>query len=173
FDCHRKLYYQDRMTLRNPVVSVLATPRPFDLEIVDGTPFELLVALYSLSSTDKGETWAPDSADGCPPATGDALAALGDPTGDVWLRLLGLAFEAQAHNAAALVEHVRRMQPLEVRRHLLGLDVPSWCRTVGAETIERAAGGEAQARERLAADALDYCADSAESLASILPLDPV
>src|SRR5207249_8494771 len=31
----------------------------------------------------------------------------------------------------------------------------------------------AQPRERLAADALDYCADSAESLAAILPLDPV
>ena len=160
------------MSLRNPVVSVLAPSRAFALDVVDGTPFELLVALHALTSPDRGDTWAPRGIDECPPATRTALAALGDPAGELWLHLFGLALEAEADDAAAFVEHVARMAPLDVRRHALGLYAPGWSRMMGVDTIERAARGDARARERLASEALAYCAETGESLAAVLPLDP-
>src|SRR5207248_11170655 len=60
--------------------------------------------------------------------------------------------------------------PLELRRHLLGLYVPSWCRIVGADTIERAARGDAAASKRLLADRRYYAGKARQALATILPL---
>ena len=94
----------------------------------------------------------PSAPGGCPAATRDAVAAVGDPTGDVWLHLLGLALENGAGDAADFVGEVDRTTPIDLRRHLLGLHVPSWRRAAGRATIERAARGDADACEQLAVD---------------------
>src|SRR5689334_8863111 len=108
------------MAVRNPVVGGL-TPRPaFAVEVAAGTAFELLSALHAVHSPNRGETWAPHTIGACPPAARAAIAAVGDPTGDLWLHLIGLAHEVRAPDPRAFVEHVRRMRPLELRRHLLG-----------------------------------------------------
>lgn len=159
------------MAVRNPVAGGMTQRPSFAVEVAAGTAFELLSALHALTSPNRGETWAPQDVDACPPATAAAIEAVGDPTGDLWLQLIGLAYEADAPNARAFVEHVRQMRPLELRRQLLGRHVPTWSRQVGADTIEGAVRGDPSARRRLHREALSYCSDSAASFAAILPLD--
>ena len=155
-----------------PVVSVLAPTRRFAVDVVDGTALELLVALRALTSPEGARTWIPSAPGGCPPATRDAVEAIGDPTGDVWLHLLGLALDTGAGDAAAFVEAVNRTRPLELRRHLLGLHVPSWRRAAGRATIERAARGDTHACDQLAAAWRQYCDDGHGALPAILSLSP-
>jgi hypothetical protein len=140
------------------IVDVMAPRAAFTLEVAFGTAFELLIALF-----------AADPAT-CPAATREALEAVGDTSGELWLHLLGLALELDSRDPEALVERVAGLRPLELRRHLLGLYVPSWCRLVGAETIERAARGNASACETLLAHPRYYAGRAADALAVILPL---
>jgi DNA-binding transcriptional ArsR family regulator len=155
-----------------PVVSVLA-PRPrFAVDVADGTALELLVGLRALTSRQRVRTWVPAAIGDCPLATRDAVEAIGDPTGDVWLHLLGLALEKGAGDAATFVEEVSRTRPLDLRRHLLGLYVPSWCRAAGRATIERAARGDPQACDQLAVAWRGYCDEGEGALPAILNLSP-
>jgi DNA-binding transcriptional ArsR family regulator len=138
------------MRLRNPEVhDVMAPPAPFEVDVVASTPIELLVTMF---------------------AEREGGRAVGDRTGELWLHLLGLALDLDAPDAASFVEGVARVAPLELRRHLLGLYVPSWCRIVGADTIERAARGDAAAAGRLLADRRYYAGKAPLALATILPL---
>jgi DNA-binding transcriptional ArsR family regulator len=150
------------MEERNPaIVDVMAAPAGFTVEVVAGTPFELLVLLFAAAAGRPGSV--PDS-------TRAALAAVGDRSGEVWLHLLGLALEFGEGDTAAFVEHVARTDALELRRHILGLYVPSWCHLVGAETIDRAARGNAAACAQLLANRRYYGGNAAKALTTILPL---
>ena len=140
------------------IVDVMAPRAAFALEIASGTAFELLIALFAA---------APEA---CPDATREALVAVGDASGELWLHLLGLALELDSHSSDALLERVAGLRPLELRRHLLGLYVPSWCRLVGAEMIERAARGNPSACKTLLAHPRYYAGHAADALAVILPL---
>jgi DNA-binding transcriptional ArsR family regulator len=155
-----------------PVVSVLAPARHLAVDVAEGTALELLVALRALTSSERAHTWIPSGLDDCPPPTREAVAAIGDPTGDVWLHLLGLALDTEADDAAAFIEAVRRTRPLELRRHLLGLHVPSWRRAAGRETIERAARGDRRACDQLAVARREYCDDGDGAVPAILSLSP-
>jgi DNA-binding transcriptional ArsR family regulator len=93
------------------------------------------------------------------------LYAEGGAAGELWLHLLGLALEADD-----LVDHVERLRPLELRRHLVGVFVPSWRRLVGIDTLERAARGDAVAARRLLAQPRYYGGHAAAALGPILPL---
>src|SRR5438270_12828510 len=100
------------MRSRNPeVVDVMSPAAAFELDVVASTPIELLVTMF---------------------AKCDGGAAIGDRTGELWLHLLGLALDLDAPDAASFVDGVARVAPLELRRHLLGRHVPSWCRVFGA-----------------------------------------
>jgi DNA-binding transcriptional ArsR family regulator len=137
------IYYQDRMSLRNPLVHDATAVTPdLPLEIRAGTPFELLIALYG--------------------AGGDA--------GELWLHLLGVALDSGAADAEELVAVVERLRPLELRRHVVGVYVPSWRRLVGAETLERAARGDAAAAKRLLAHPRYYAGRARAALGDVLPL---
>jgi DNA-binding transcriptional ArsR family regulator len=140
------------MSLRNPaVVDVMAPPAAFELEVVAGTPIELLVGMFAKCA---------------------GGSAIGDRTGEVWLHLLGLALELDAPDAVAFVDGVAAVAPLELRRHLLGLYVPSWCRLVGEETIELAARGDRAASARLLDDRRYYGGRARQALATLLTLSP-
>jgi DNA-binding transcriptional ArsR family regulator len=107
-----------------------------------------------------------------PSALRAALARVGDRTGETWLHLLGLALESTALDAASFVDEIADVDPLELRRHLLGAHVPAWRSLVGAETIERAARGEREAARRLLADDRYYGGRARDGLATLLPLTP-
>src|SRR5688500_1332910 len=142
------------MTQRNsemaPIRDAMVAQAPLRVEVQAGTPFELLIGLYATGTPDQERVdgWAPRLRD-CPSATRAALEAVGERAGEVWLHLLGLALESQARDAASYVEAVTAVQPLELRRHLLGAYVPAWVGMLGRDAIEAAARGDARAAKRL------------------------
>ena len=142
---------------------------PFELEVRAGTAFELLVGLSALTGDDEVRpSWLPASVDECPPATRDAIDAVGRGSGELWLHLLGIALEAG--DASSLVAAVARMRPAELRRHLVGVYVPAWRSVAGAEALEAAAAGDADAAARLLANERYYAGRATDALAGLLPL---
>src|SRR4029079_6738116 len=78
-----------------------------------------------------------------------ALADLGERAGEIWLHLLGLALEQPGEDASTFVASVGAVQPLELRRHLLGVHVPAWNELIGGDVLERAVRGDGRAAKRL------------------------
>jgi DNA-binding transcriptional ArsR family regulator len=65
------------------------------------------------------------------------------------------------------------MDPVELRRHLLGKYAWSWCTLAGEDTIERAASGDAVAGRALLGQTRYYGGHALASLSVLVPLDPV
>jgi DNA-binding transcriptional ArsR family regulator len=73
-------------------------------------------------------------------------------------------------SAQRFVDELEQVDPLDLRRHLVGVHVPAWRAIVGGDTIERAAAGEpAAVRELLASDRY-YAGRARASLSVVLPL---
>jgi DNA-binding MarR family transcriptional regulator len=134
------------------------------VEIEAGTSFGLLVALAVACRTPRDEL-APD--------LGAALTRVGDTEGEAWLNLLGIPLDAEAGTAEELLRAVDALDPVELRRHLLGRHAWSWCTLAGIEDIEAAARGDGAASARLLAHPRYYGGRAAASLAVLLALDPV
>ena len=131
---------------------------------------ELLIALSTLTGRRAGtDAWVPDLAE-CSAALNAAVAAVGPRSGELWLHLLGLALELPAGTAADFVDGVAAVEGLELRRHLLGAYVPAWRQLAGTETIERAAGGAADAAATLLAHDRYYAGQAKDALSLLLPL---
>ena len=144
---------------------------PFELELRAGTAFELLVGLAALTGEEEvRSSWLPESVEACPAATRAAIDAVGRRSGELWLHLLGVALEQEAGDAASLVAAVQRLRPAELRRHLVGAFVPAWRAVAGAETLELAAAGDADAAARLLENDRYYAGRAADALAELLPL---
>jgi DNA-binding transcriptional ArsR family regulator len=102
-----------------------------------------------------------------------ALERVGDRSGEIWLHLLGFAVDAPAPaDGAGLLARLEAADPLEVRRQLLGVDVPAWRRYLPLEVIEAAAAGDRAAQARLLEHPRYYGGAAGEALAVLLPLDP-
>jgi DNA-binding transcriptional ArsR family regulator len=140
------------VTLRDPPLTVQAQA---------AGAYELLIELSALP------------AERAPAGTRAALDGVGDRSGEVWLHLLGLATESPApRDAAALLASLEAADPLEVRRQLLGADVPAWRRLVPPEAIEAAAAGDRAAQARLLDHPRYYGGAARQALAALLPLGP-
>jgi DNA-binding transcriptional ArsR family regulator len=119
-----------------------------ETKVAAGTGFSLLVALSRAGEGD-------------------------DPTGETWLNLLGVPLDAgPPFDAERLVDAVRELDPIELRRCLLGRYSWSWCTLVGPETIERAAAGDATAFPALLEHPRYYAGRAREALSVLLPLEP-
>ena len=137
---------------------------PARIDVAAGTAFELLIALAG-ASVRAGASVEPELA--------DALGAVGDTAGESWLNLLGVPLElGPPYDAATLVDGVRELDPVELRRHLLGSYAWSWSTLGGAETIDAAAGGDRAAGKKLLAHERYYAGRARDSLSVLLPLDP-
>jgi DNA-binding transcriptional ArsR family regulator len=100
----------------------------------------------------------------------ELLVALTDET---WLNLLGIPLDAgPPYTAERLVEQVRDLDPVELRRHLLGRYAWSWRLLVGDDAIDAAAAGEASAFPTLLDHPRYYGGRARESLSELLPLGP-
>ena len=138
----------------------LADP-PTVVEAQAAGAYELLIEL-SVLGTEQGSA-----------GFREAVARVGDGSGEVWLHLLGLATELPApRDAAALLAGLEVTDPLEVRRQLLGADVPAWRRLIPAGSIEAAAAGDPAAQARLLDHPRYYGGAARQALAVLLPLDP-
>jgi DNA-binding transcriptional ArsR family regulator len=137
---------------------------PPTIEIAAGGSFALLLALAGASRT-PGEELAPDLR--------DALVRVGDGEGETWLNLLGIALDAgEPYSAERFLQAVDALDPLELRRHLLGRYAWSWCTLAGIDDIEAAARGDTAASERLLAHPRYYGGHARRSLGVLLALDP-
>jgi DNA-binding transcriptional ArsR family regulator len=133
-------------------------------EIASGTAFALLVALAGASRAPRDEL-----AD----ELGVALAAVGDVEGETWLNLLGVPIDAGSpFTVERLLEAIESLDPVELRRHLLGRYAWSWCTLAGVDDIESAARGDAEASARLLAHPRYYGGHAKASLGVLLALDP-
>jgi DNA-binding transcriptional ArsR family regulator len=145
---------------------IVRNPQSAELPVLlrHAPAFELLAGLYATGTpADSGASaWAP--------AEHEALAEIGSESGELWLHLLGLALELEASTAGDWVERVAELDPGELRRHLIGVHVAAWREVAGAETLERAAGGDGEAAEALLANARYYAGRARESLSTLLPL---
>lgn len=134
------------------------------VDVAVGSGLALLVSLAD-ASREEGQDQ--------PEALSRALAQIGDRAGETWLNLFGVALDAgPTYTADRLVAALEAIDPVELRRHLLGRHAWSWCTLAGTQDIEAAAAGDADAAERLLARPRYYGGHAPESLATLLPLDP-
>ncbi len=158
--------YQTRTSLVHPRVA-------YRVETRWTSAFELLVGMFATGTPSEGrdESWAPRRPRDCPPRTRDALAAIGNDAGEVWLHVLGLPLDEPVA-AAGLAALVAKTDALELRRYLVGEHVPAWRSAVGADTLAAAAEGDTAAARRLLRDDCYYGGRARESLRTLLPLSP-
>ena len=149
-----------------------AAPPSFGVEVRADPAFELLVGLSTLTTEREASrpSWVPAELSSCSVALRRAVDGVGSEAGEVWLHLLGLALDAPRGTAAQFVETVRRTNAQELRRHLVGLYVPSWRTVAGPELLERAAEGDPKAIESLLENESYYAGKARQSLGLLLPL---
>jgi ArsR family transcriptional regulator len=133
------------------------------IEVEAGTSLELLISLAAACRAPR-DRLAPD--------LGEALARVGDREGESWLNLLGVPLDARAWTAEELQRAIDSLDPVELRRHLLGRYAWSWCTLAGVDDLQAAAEGDAAASARLLAHPRYYGGHAAESLTTLLALDP-
>lgn len=137
------------------------TPSP---EVAAGTAFQVLAVLAAASRA------APDE---LPADLAAALAEVADPEGESWLNLLGVPLDAgPPYTAERLVSAVRGLDPVELRRVLLGRHAWSWCTLAGADDIDAAAAGDEGAIGRILEHPRYYAGNAATSLSTLLSVDP-
>lgn len=133
-------------------------------EVAAGSAFEVLAKLAAASRVEPSEL---------SPGLAGALGAVGDREGESWLNLLGVPLDAgPPYTAARLVSALRDLDPVELRRVLLGRHAWSWCTLAGSDDIDAAAAGDEEAIGRLLAHPRYYAGHAAASLSTLLSVDP-
>ena len=158
---------------QEPKVHDVSSARPaFVVELRADPAFELLVGLSALTTDRVPErpSWLPASLADCSAALQRAVDGVGRGAGEVWLHLLGLALEAPVGTAESFVAAVAGADVLELRRHVVGVHVPSWRIVAGEDTLERAAAGERKAIAALLDHDRYYAGRARRSLELLLPL---
>jgi DNA-binding transcriptional ArsR family regulator len=133
-------------------------------DVAAGTGFAVLVALAAASRRPRDELASELAA---------ALDGVGDTEGEVWLNLLGVALDAGApYDAERLHLALGSLDPVELRRHVLGRYAWSWCTLGGVDDIEAAAAGDDAAARRLLGRPRYYAGHARASLTVLLAQDP-
>jgi DNA-binding transcriptional ArsR family regulator len=158
------LFYLDRIytmaIVHQPTQALSAPP----VEVASGTGFDVLVALAHASGRPRDEV---------PAELREALDDVGDRVGELWLNLLGVPLDAgPPFSGERLASALSTIDPVELRRHVLGRYAWSWCTLAGVEAIEAAAAGDRAAFPRLLAHRRYYAGHGHDSLSTVLPLDP-
>ena len=134
------------------------------VEVAAGAAFSVLVALAVASRRPRSEL---------PAELATALENVGDTTGESWLNLFGVPLDAGApHTGERLLDALRSMDAVELRRQLLGRHAWSWCSLAGTDDIEAAAQGDDAAAARLLEHPRYYGGHAAASLGVLLRVEP-
>ena len=130
----------------------------------------ILIGLSAATSPNEPheKSWVPERR-AWSPELKDAIAAVGERSGEAWLHLLGLALELPSPDSRSFVKAVAaRVDALELRRHLVGVYVPAWVDMVGADTLAGAAKGNPRATSALLEHPRYYGGRAAEALSGLL-----
>lgn len=151
------------MTVSGPRVRDLTgKTRKLNVEVVWGAAFELLASAFvvTLGQPEVQEYEAgPDLFRRASEASsGEVLAELEQVGGgDLWLGLVGWAYDTpEPRGVAGFLDHLAAADPMAVRRELVTMQL--YHREAPPETIERAAAGDPEAAEELAALCEEECA---------------
>lgn len=160
------------ITKARKVHDASAAAPAFEVDVRADAAFELLVGLSTLTAERAPErpSWLPPDLADCSRPLRQAIERVGRGAGEVWLHLLGLALESPVGTSADFVKLVARTEARELRRHVVGVYVPSWRIVAGAETLERAAAGDAAAIDELLRHERYYAGRARQSLELLLPL---
>ncbi len=144
-------------------------PPRLAVEVEARPALELLVGLSAATSGGDPleESWAWPRV-GWSEGLTRAVDAAGERSGEAWLHLLGLALELPASTAAGFVDALVEVDPLELRRHLVGVHVPAWVTLLGADALERAATGDGVAIAALLEHPRYYAGRAREALPVLL-----
>ncbi len=148
-------------------------PPRLAVEVEARPGLELLVGLSAATSGGESldESWAWPRV-GWSGALARAVRAAGERSGEAWLHLLGLALELSAYSAAGFVDALEEVDPLELRRHLVGVHVPAWVTLVGADALEHAAAADDAAIATLLEHPRYYAGRAPEALPGLLDGSP-
>lgn len=151
------------------VHDAMSASGPLRVEVVAGASFELLFGVSTLTRPDRPlrSGWVP-ALDTCSARLRTAVERVGVHSAELWLHLLGVALEHPDDVVAA----VRSLDPAELRRQLVGVDVPAWQTVAGRDVLEAAAAGDPTSVARLLEHERYYACEARESLAQLLPLSP-
>jgi DNA-binding transcriptional ArsR family regulator len=158
------------MIIERSIRDVMGATAELAVETRARPALELLIGLSTLTASDRMEdadTWVPRLAD-CSPDLQREVSRVGPESGKLWLHLLALA----DGEAANLLDGVGRLDALELRRHLVGVYVPTWRDLAGAEQLERAAAGDPSVIEKLLENRRYYGGEAKQALSLVLPLAP-
>jgi DNA-binding transcriptional ArsR family regulator len=158
------------MNIERSIRDMTASGTELLVEARAGAALEFLIGLSTLTAPDRvagAETWVPDL-DDCSADLRLEISRVGRHSGKLWLHLLELA----GGDVPELLERVRRLDALELRRYLAGAYVPTWRDLVGRAPLERAAAGDQAAVKKLLAHPRYYGGEAANALSIVLPLSP-
>jgi DNA-binding transcriptional ArsR family regulator len=134
------------------------------LSVASGGAFAALLGLAAASARSRSDI---------PPELAAALDDAGDTEGETWLNLLGIPLDAgPPFTTERLLDELRSLEAIELRRHMLGRFAWSWCSLAGADDIEAAARGDAAAARRLLEHPRYYGGHAAASLGVLIGLEP-
>jgi DNA-binding transcriptional ArsR family regulator len=158
------------MNFERSIRDMTAPPGELVVETRAGPALEFLIGLSTLTARDRvadAETWVP-TLDDCSPDMRLEISRVGRHAGKLWLHLLDLA----DGDVEDLLERVRRLDALELRRYVVGVYVPTWRELVGGSWLERAAAGDRTAIEKLLSHRRYYGGEVRTALSLVLPLSP-
>jgi DNA-binding transcriptional ArsR family regulator len=158
------------MNFERSIRDMTAPPGELAVETRAGPALEFLIGLSTLTAQDRvadAETWVP-SLDECSADLRLEISRVGRYSGKLWLHLLDLA----DGDVDELLDQLRRLDPLELRRYLVGVYVPTWRDLVGGTALERAAAADAAAVKKLLAHRRYYGGEASKALSLLLPLSP-
>jgi DNA-binding transcriptional ArsR family regulator len=156
------------MNVERSIRDMTAPPGELAVETRAGPALEFLIGLSTLTAQDRigdADTWVPGLED-CSADLRLEISRVGRYSGKLWLHLLDLA----DGDVDDLLVRVRRIEPLELRRYLVGVYVPTWRDLVGGAWLERAAAGDPAAVRKLLAHRRYYGGEAAKGLSLVLPL---
>jgi len=156
------------MTISGPRVrDYTDTARRITVDVVHGEAFETVLALFVYSAGcddpaqqaeyEVGDSWFAAVSDHIDDETRAALRRY-SCCGELWLGLISLALDVpEPRRAADLIHHLTGLDPVEVRRRLLGVVLGHGA--AEPDVIERAAAGDAGALAGLPEDRRDRLED--------------
>jgi DNA-binding transcriptional ArsR family regulator len=158
------------MNIERSIRDMTGPAAELTVEVRAGPAFEFLIGLSTLTAQDRvadAQSWVPPLSD-CSADLRLEVSRVGRYAAKLWLHLLDLA----EGDVSELLERLRRMDALELRRYLVGVYVPTWRDLVGAAWLERAAAGDPVAVKKLLAHRRYFGGEAAKALSLVLPLSP-